>query len=446
MLLEHHSVYTAGKRTRPADRPTDGTPVVDVDRGGLITWHGPGQLVGYPIIGLAAPIDVVDFVRRLEEALIRVVAELGVPDPGRVPGRTGVWVPADGLRPERKVAAIGLRVQGGVSLHGFAINCNPDLAEFDKIVPCGITDAGVTSLTVELGRDGHRGRAAGTHRRRGGRRPGRPPPGRRAPDHPRRVPHRAGPPPPPLPELEPIHPRRARRCGDQQGYLITTTSCSTAMRDTGGQSSGRRRAWPIASWWCWARPARRRPAPATTTATCCGGTARACCSIPGEGTQRQLLLAGVSSSAITRICLTHFHGDHCLGVPGVARPDVAGPGRAPGDRALPGFGVAVVRTAAARQRVPEIPSTCTSAATPPTGWWRPAETGALSVRRLEHRIETFGYRWDEPDGRRMLPERLAARGITGPAVGRLQRDGRAGRARCGWPTSAPRGPGSRSRS
>jgi lipoyl(octanoyl) transferase len=153
MLLEHHSVYTAGKRTRPADRPNDGTPVVDVDRGGLITWHGPGQLVGYPIIGLAAPVDVVDFVRRLEEALIRVVAELGVPDPGRVPGRTGVWVPADGRRPERKVAAIGLRVQGGVSLHGFALNCNPDLAEFDKIVPCGITDAGVSSLSAELDRE-----------------------------------------------------------------------------------------------------------------------------------------------------------------------------------------------------------------------------------------------------------------------------------------------------
>jgi lipoyl(octanoyl) transferase len=152
MLLEHHSVYTAGKRTRPADRPTDGTPVVDVDRGGLITWHGPGQLVGYPIIGLAAPVDVVDFVRRLEEALIAVVSDLGVPGAGRVEGRTGVWVPADGYRPERKVAAIGLRVQGGVSLHGFALNCDPDLAEFDKIVPCGITDAGVTSLSVELGR------------------------------------------------------------------------------------------------------------------------------------------------------------------------------------------------------------------------------------------------------------------------------------------------------
>ncbi len=152
MLLEHHSVYTAGKRTRPADRPADGTPVVDVDRGGLITWHGPGQLVGYPIVALDAPLDVVDFVRRLEEGLIGVVTDLGVPGAGRVPGRTGVWVPADGQRAERKVAAIGVRVQGGVTLHGFALNCDPDLAEFDKIVPCGITDAGVTSLSVELGR------------------------------------------------------------------------------------------------------------------------------------------------------------------------------------------------------------------------------------------------------------------------------------------------------
>lgn len=152
MLLEHHSVYTAGKRTRPADRPTDGTPVVDVDRGGLITWHGPGQLVGYPIVALATPLDVVDFVRRLEESLIRVVDDLGVPGAGRVAGRTGVWLPADGRRPERKVAAIGVRVQGGVTLHGFALNCDPDLAEFDRIVPCGISDAGVTSLTAELGR------------------------------------------------------------------------------------------------------------------------------------------------------------------------------------------------------------------------------------------------------------------------------------------------------
>jgi lipoyl(octanoyl) transferase len=152
MLLEHHSVYTAGKRTRPRDRPTDGTPVVDVDRGGLITWHGPGQLVGYPIVALDAPLDVVDFVRRLEEALIRVVTDLGIPGAGRVPGRTGVWVPADGHRAERKVAAIGVRVQAGVTLHGFALNCDPDLAEFDKIIPCGITDAGVTSLSAELGR------------------------------------------------------------------------------------------------------------------------------------------------------------------------------------------------------------------------------------------------------------------------------------------------------
>jgi lipoyl(octanoyl) transferase len=152
MLLEHPSVYTAGKRTQPADRPTDGTPVVDVDRGGRITWHGPGQLVGYPIVGLAEPLDVVDFVRRLEEALIRVVHDAGVPQAGRVDGRSGVWLPADDRRPERKIAAIGVRVQGGVTLHGFALNCEPDLAAYDRIVPCGITDAGVTSLAAELGR------------------------------------------------------------------------------------------------------------------------------------------------------------------------------------------------------------------------------------------------------------------------------------------------------
>jgi lipoyl(octanoyl) transferase len=151
MLLEHPSVYTAGRRTREHEKPTDGTPVVDVDRGGKITWHGPGQLVGYPIIGLADPIDVVDYVRRLEEALIAVCARLGVSG-GRVDGRTGVWLPADGGRPERKVAAIGVRVQRGVTLHGFSLNCDPDLTEFDRIVPCGITDAGVTSLTAELGR------------------------------------------------------------------------------------------------------------------------------------------------------------------------------------------------------------------------------------------------------------------------------------------------------
>ena len=153
MLLEHPSVYTAGKRTQPEDRPVDGTPVVDVDRGGRITWHGPGQLVGYPIVGLAEPMDVVDYVRRLEEALIRVVHDLGVAEAGRIDGRSGVWLPARSGRPERKVAAIGVRVQGGVTLHGFSLNCDPDLAAFDRIVPCGIADAGVSSLSIELGRD-----------------------------------------------------------------------------------------------------------------------------------------------------------------------------------------------------------------------------------------------------------------------------------------------------
>jgi lipoyl(octanoyl) transferase len=152
MLLEHPWVYTAGKRTQPADLPNDGSPVVDVDRGGRITWHGPGQLVGYPIVGLAQPLDVVDFVRRLEEALIRVVHDAGIPDAGRIHGRSGVWLPADDRRPERKIAAIGVRVQGGVTQHGFAINCEPDLTAYDRIVPCGITDAGVTSLAAELGR------------------------------------------------------------------------------------------------------------------------------------------------------------------------------------------------------------------------------------------------------------------------------------------------------
>jgi lipoyl(octanoyl) transferase len=152
MLLEHPPVYTAGRRTRPADRPTDGTPVVDVDRGGLITWHGPGQLVGYPLVALATPLDVVEYVRRLEEALIAVVTGTGLAGAGRVDGRTGVWLPADDRGPERKVAAIGVRVERGVTMHGFALNCDPDLTWFDRIVPCGITDAGVTSLARELGR------------------------------------------------------------------------------------------------------------------------------------------------------------------------------------------------------------------------------------------------------------------------------------------------------
>ncbi|MCF6389106.1 lipoyl(octanoyl) transferase LipB [Mycobacterium sp. MBM] len=149
LLLEHPPVYTAGKRTLPDERPsTAGVPVVDTDRGGKITWHGPGQLVGYPIIGLAEPLDVVNFVRRLEEALITVCADLGV-NAGRVEGRSGVWVPGT---PARKVGAIGIRVARGVTLHGFALNCDCDLGAFGGIIPCGIADAGVSSLTAELGR------------------------------------------------------------------------------------------------------------------------------------------------------------------------------------------------------------------------------------------------------------------------------------------------------
>ncbi|MBO4205414.1 lipoyl(octanoyl) transferase LipB [Micromonospora echinofusca] len=151
LLLEHPSVYTAGKRTEPWDRPMDGTPVVDVDRGGKITWHGPGQLVGYPILKLPDPIDVVAYVRRTEQLLIDVCAELGLTTT-RVEGRSGVWVPDDERGPARKIAAIGIRVSRGVTLHGFAINCDCDLTYYDRIVPCGIRDAGVTSLSAELGR------------------------------------------------------------------------------------------------------------------------------------------------------------------------------------------------------------------------------------------------------------------------------------------------------
>jgi lipoyl(octanoyl) transferase len=156
LLLEHPSVYTAGRRTEAHERPFDGTPVIDVDRGGKITWHGPGQLVGYPIVALPDPVDVVAYVRRLEDALIEVCAGFGLTT-GRVEGRSGVWVAADGPggsgRPERKVAAIGVRVARGVTMHGFALNCDPDMAAFGAIVPCGIPDAGVTSLSAELGRD-----------------------------------------------------------------------------------------------------------------------------------------------------------------------------------------------------------------------------------------------------------------------------------------------------
>jgi lipoyl(octanoyl) transferase len=152
LLLEHPSVYTAGRRTEAWERPVDGTPVVDVDRGGKITWHGPGQLTGYPIVALPDPVDVVGHVRRLEDALLGVCASLGVAA-GRVEGRSGVWLPADDGGPDRKVAAIGVRVARGVTMHGFALNCDCDLTAFDRIVPCGIRDAGVTSLTTELGRD-----------------------------------------------------------------------------------------------------------------------------------------------------------------------------------------------------------------------------------------------------------------------------------------------------
>jgi lipoyl(octanoyl) transferase len=156
LLVEHESVYTAGKRTASWDRPVDGTPVVDVDRGGRITWHGPGQLVGYPIVRLGTPLDVVAYVRALEETIIRTCADLGLAAV-RVEGRSGVWFPADdpesdSPRRARKVAAIGVRVSRGVTMHGFALNCEPDLGEFERIVPCGISDADVTSLSVETGR------------------------------------------------------------------------------------------------------------------------------------------------------------------------------------------------------------------------------------------------------------------------------------------------------
>src|SRR3954464_7412669 len=152
LLLEHPSVYTAGKRTEAHERPFDGTPVTAVGRGGKIPWHGPGQLVGYPIVALPDPIDVVAYVRRLEGALIEVCAGFGLTT-SRVEGRSGVWVAADGHRPERKVAAIGVRVARGVTMHGFALNCDPDMTAFSNMIPCGIPDAGVTSLSAELGRD-----------------------------------------------------------------------------------------------------------------------------------------------------------------------------------------------------------------------------------------------------------------------------------------------------
>jgi lipoyl(octanoyl) transferase len=171
LLLEHPPVYTAGRRTGQADRPVGnpGAPVIEVDRGGKITWHGPGQLVGYPIIALDEPVDVISYVRAIEEALIRTCADAGLAT-GRVEGRSGVWVRGEGgtgpgnrsasvsrahgpAGVDRKIAAIGIRVARGVSMHGFALNCDNDLSWFDRIVPCGIPDAAVTSLSAELGRE-----------------------------------------------------------------------------------------------------------------------------------------------------------------------------------------------------------------------------------------------------------------------------------------------------
>lgn len=150
LLLEHPSVYTAGRRTQMQDRPLDSTPVIDVDRGGKITWHGLGQLVGYPIIKLKNPTDVVGFVRELEAVLIEVCGEFGI-QAQRYCERSGVWI--RDKKGDRKIAAIGLRVAKGVSMHGFALNVNPDLSAYTKIVPCGIVGAKITSIAVELARD-----------------------------------------------------------------------------------------------------------------------------------------------------------------------------------------------------------------------------------------------------------------------------------------------------
>ncbi len=149
LLLEHPSVFTAGRRTEESEKPSDGTPVIDVDRGGRITWHGPGQLVGYPIVKLINPTELVGFVREIEFGLMGVCSDLGL-STERIDGRSGVWVrDSEG---DRKIAAIGVRVAKGVTMHGFALNVNPDLSSFKTIIPCGIADAGVTSLEIELKR------------------------------------------------------------------------------------------------------------------------------------------------------------------------------------------------------------------------------------------------------------------------------------------------------
>jgi lipoyl(octanoyl) transferase len=150
LLLEHPSVYTAGRRTEEFERPLDGSKVIEVDRGGRITWHGPGQIVGYPIVKLLEPNEVVGFVREIESALINVCSDLGV-NAMRIEGRSGVWIVDS--QGDRKIAAIGVRVAKGVTMHGFALNVNPDLAAYDQIVACGIRDAQVTSLQKELGRE-----------------------------------------------------------------------------------------------------------------------------------------------------------------------------------------------------------------------------------------------------------------------------------------------------
>lgn len=160
LVVEHPAVYTAGKRTQPEDMPTNGLPVIDVDRGGRITWHGEGQLVVYPIIKLAEPVDVVDYVRRLEEAMIHTVRQMGVTTAGRIDGRSGVWVPSTtqaadpaASQRDRKIAALGIRITRGVTMHGLALNCNNVLEYYDHIIACGIDDADITTLTLELGQD-----------------------------------------------------------------------------------------------------------------------------------------------------------------------------------------------------------------------------------------------------------------------------------------------------
>jgi lipoyl(octanoyl) transferase len=151
LLLEHSSVYTAGKRTEEHERPLDGTPVVNVDRGGKLTWHGPGQLVGYPIVALPEPTKVADYVHVLEQALINVLADFGI-NGTRIDGRSGVWIEGEGGRQDRKIAAIGIRVKHRVTMHGFALNCSNDLAPYEQIIACGISDAGTTTISAETAR------------------------------------------------------------------------------------------------------------------------------------------------------------------------------------------------------------------------------------------------------------------------------------------------------